>query len=197
MSARSPFTTVGAVRVDVPSGDGGGVAGPGWVSRPASGRRAPSSRRLAPIPSPGSSLRSVSSAPAPPAAAERALFLSLSFIPTAVMAYVVAALVLGLTGVMHLDHSLLPEFSTQRGAWLLIPGAYVLCLPMILLVARSCAGRGWWRIGLLTWLAVAAGLAIFPGVSPVIVCVQPLVFTALHRVASTPSWRNRPPTLSC
>jgi hypothetical protein len=124
---------------------------------------------------------------APPVAAGRAFFLSLSFIPTAVMAYVVAALVLGLTGMMHLDRSLLPEFSTQWGAWLLIPGAYVLCLPMILLVAHSCAGLGWWRIGLLTWLVVAAGLTVFPGASPGIVCVQPLVFTALHRVASAPS----------
>jgi hypothetical protein len=103
------------------------------------------------------------------------------------MAYVVVALVLGLTGVMHLDRSLLPEFSTPWGAWLLIPGAYVLCLPMILLVAHSCAGLGWWRIGLLTWLVVAAGLSVFPGAAPVIVCAQPLVFIALHRVASAPS----------
>ena len=130
-------------------------------------------------------MSSVSSASS--AAAGRAFSLSLSFIPTAVIAYVVAALVLGLTGVMHLDRSLLPEFSTQWGAWLLIPGAYVLCLPMILFVADSCAGPGWWRIGLLTWLGVAAGLTLFPGAAPVIVCVQPLVFTALHRVAWAPS----------
>jgi hypothetical protein len=185
MSARSPLITVGAVSVDVPSGDGGGVAGPEWVSMPAPGRRALSRRRFPPIPPPGSRLRSASSAPS--AAAGRAFSLSLSFIPTAVMAYVVAALVLGLTGMMHLDRSLLPEFSTQWGAWLLIPGAYVLCLPMILLVAHSCAGLGWWRIGLLTWLVVAAGLSVFPGAAPVIVCVQPLVFIALHRVASAPS----------
>jgi len=185
MSARSPLLTVGAVSVDVPSGDGGGVAGPEWVLRPAPGRRAWSRRRLAPIPPPGSSLRSVSGAPS--AAEGRAFFLSLSLIPTAVMAYVVAALVLGLTGVMHLDRSLLPQFSTEWGAWLLIPGAYVLCLPMILLVARTCAGLGWWRIGLLTWLVVGAGLAVFRSASPVIVCVQPLVFTALCRVASAPS----------
>jgi len=188
MSARSPLTTVGAVSVDVPSGDGGGVAGPEWVFVPAPGRRASSRRRFLPIPPPGSSLRSVSSvSSASSAAAGRAFSLSLSFIPTAVIAYVVAALVLGLTGVMHLDRSLLPEFSTQWGAWLLIPGAYVLCLPMILLVAHSCAGLGWWRIGLLTWLVVAAGLSVFPGAAPVIVCVQPLVFIALHRVASAPS----------
>jgi hypothetical protein len=124
---------------------------------------------------------------APPAAAGRAFFLSSSFIPTAVMAYAVAALVLGLMGVMTLGPFLIPEFSTQWGAWLLNPGAYVLCLPMILLVARSCAELGWWQIGLLTWLVVGAGLAIFPGVSPFIVCGQPLVLTALHRVASTPS----------
>lgn len=185
MSARSPLLTVGAVSVDVPSGDGGGVAGPEWAFRPAPGRRTSSRSRLAPIPPPGSSLRSVSSTPS--ASEGRAFFLSLSFIPTAVMAYAVAALVLGLTGVMHLDRSLLPQFSTEWGAWLLIPGAYVLCLPMILLVARSCAGLGWWRIGLLTWLVMGAGLAVFPSASPVIVCVQPLVFTALCRVAAAPS----------
>jgi hypothetical protein len=124
---------------------------------------------------------------APPTAAGRAFFLSSSFIPTAVMAYVVTALVLGLTGVLTLGPFLIPEFSTQWGAWLLNPGAYVLCLPMILLVARSCVRGGWWQIGLLTWLVVGVGLAIFPRASPFIVCGQPLVFTALHRVASTPS----------
>ena len=54
-------------------------------------------------------------------------------------------------------------------------------------MARSCVGGGWWQIGLLTWLVVGAGLAIFPWASPLILCGQPLVFTALHRVASMPS----------
>ena len=57
---------------------------------------------------------------------------------------------------------------------------------MILLVARTCAGLGWWRIGLLTWLVVGAGLAVFGAPHPYR-CVQPLVFTALCRVASASS----------
>jgi hypothetical protein len=126
--------------------------------------------------------------PPRPESVGRTFAWALILIPAMLLVYGVVAVGLMFAGVLtSYSDEFYPYFTPQWTGWLLNPGAYVLCLPAVLLVARRCAQRRWWQTALLTWLVIAIGLATVPDGWIGFLFGQVLVFTVLYRVVSVPA----------